>query len=83
MSEPSFLGGNTPRRTDTRWVIDQKILGAIRDDISNSGNASDAHFSGSGSPEGVVTAGVGALYYDTANGMTYYKMTGTGNTGWQ
>jgi hypothetical protein len=37
---------------------------------------------GSGSPEGVVTAVVGSEYRDTATGNIYNKMTGSGNTGW-
>jgi len=42
--------------------------------------------SGTGSPEGVVTAPVGTEYIDSAvtNGaMRWAKKTGTGNTGWQ
>lgn len=40
---------------------------------------------GTGSPEGVVTAGVGSVFYrlDGGAGTTLYvKQTGTGNTGW-
>lgn len=40
---------------------------------------------GSGSPEGVVTAPVGSLYMRTdgsTNSSTYYKGSGSGNTGW-
>jgi len=39
-------------------------------------------YSGSGSPEGVVTAAVGSKYTDTATGDSYSKRTGNGNTGW-
>jgi len=42
-------------------------------------------YSGSGSPEGVVTAVVGCLYSNTDSGATdslFVKKTGTGNTGW-
>jgi len=42
-------------------------------------------FSGSGSPEGVVTAGIGSVYRRTngSTGTTFYiKEAGTGNTGW-
>lgn len=35
-----------------------------------------------GSPEGLVTAGLGSLCSDTTNGKLYVKQTGTGNTGW-
>lgn len=41
--------------------------------------------SGSGSPEGVVTANPGSLYTSTGGGATttlYVKTSGTGNTGW-
>jgi len=41
--------------------------------------------SGSGSPEGVVTASVGSLYTNTAGSTSttlYVKTSGTGNTGW-
>lgn len=36
---------------------------------------------GTGSPEGVVTAGENKLYRDTGGGL-YIKTTATGNTGW-
>jgi len=39
--------------------------------------------SGSGSPQGVVTAPPGSTYIDTTGGGFWGKMTGTGNTGWQ
>ena len=42
--------------------------------------------SGSGSPEGVVTAGIGSIYlrYDGSTGTTFYiKESGAGNTGWR
>jgi len=35
-----------------------------------------------GTPEGVVSAPVGATCQDTTNGRIYVKRTGTGNTGW-
>jgi len=41
--------------------------------------------SGSGTPEGTVTASVGSLYTDTSGGTgstLYVKESGTGNTGW-
>lgn len=42
-------------------------------------------FSGSGTPEGVVTAPMGSLYTSTAGGASttlYVKTSGVGNTGW-
>lgn len=44
------------------------------------------HTSGTGIPEGVVTAPVGARYIDTAatsGAVEWLKVTGTGNTGWR
>lgn len=44
------------------------------------------HTSGTGIPEGVVTAPVGARYIDTAatsGAVEWIKATGTGNTGWR
>lgn len=39
-------------------------------------------FAGSGTPEGVVSAGFGAEYTDLATGRFYSKRTTSGNTGW-
>lgn len=42
-------------------------------------------YTGTGSPESVITAGVGALYLRTDGGAgtcLYVKESGTGNTGW-
>lgn len=36
----------------------------------------------SGIPEGVVAAPVGSEWTDTATGIKYAKMAGTGTTGW-
>lgn len=52
--------------------------------ITTTGNLTSALLkSGAGSPEGVTTAGVGALYRDTTNGWLWQKESGTGNTGWR
>lgn len=37
---------------------------------------------GAGSPEGVVTAVVNTLYFETGSSLIWQKATGTGNTGW-
>ncbi len=46
----------------------------------------DQHFiDGNGSPEGVVSAGIGAMYIRRDGGagtVLYVKESGTGNTGW-
>ena len=50
------------------------------------GDDGEGLLSGTGSPEGVVSAAAGVMYRDT-NGtlgaVVWTKMTGTGNTGWQ
>ncbi len=41
--------------------------------------------SGTGTPEGVVTAGIGSIFLRSDGGAAttfYVKETGTGNTGW-
>lgn len=39
-------------------------------------------FTSDGSPEGSVTANPGSPCLDLTNGVWYFKVTGTGNTGW-
>lgn len=64
--------------------------GAIVSDIAISagtvlqwgGGSGPILFSGTGSPNGVVTAAVGCLYVDTSTGTYYAKTSGAGNTGW-
>lgn len=84
MAEPTFLGdGSTPRRSDAQWAIEQKILGAVIDGGGGGGGGGgSADLSGSGSPEGVVTASPGATYVRTDTSGFWYKVTGSGNTGW-
>jgi hypothetical protein len=56
--------------------------------ISSAGiqiNSGPIWSSGTGSPEGAVTAGVGSIYTRTDGGASttlYVKESGTGNTGW-
>jgi len=38
---------------------------------------------GSGSPQGVVTASPGQVYWDSTNKQLWVKESGSGNTGWQ
>jgi len=54
--------------------------------LTDSTTAGAATSSGTGSPEGVVTATVGAIYQRTDGGVgttLYVKETGSGNTGWE
>lgn len=53
--------------------------------IINNPAASPFEYSGTGSPEGVVTAPIGARYRRVDGGAgtsLYIKESGTGNTGW-
>jgi len=82
MASPTFLGdGNTPRRSDALWAIEQKILGALRD-ATGFVSGGGASLAGVGSPEGVVTATPGTIYTDTSGHTLWSKETGVGNTGW-
>jgi hypothetical protein len=82
MANPTFLSdGHTPRRTDTQWTIEQKILGALVDGAGGGGSGSGG-LAGAGSPEGSVTADPGTPYTDTSDGSFWTKLTGSGNTGW-
>lgn len=83
MASPTFLSdGHTPRRDSTLWFIEQKILGAINDGGGGGGGGGASVETGSGSPEGVVTAAVGGLYVDLTSHAFWIKETGSGNTGW-
>lgn len=57
--------------------------GAVNDKVRS---FFDQWYGGNGSPEGVVTAGIGKVYlqYDAADAAhaIWVKNTGTGNTGW-
>lgn len=50
---------------------------------SAGGTGGGAGLSGTGSPEGAVTASPGSVYTDVSNGSFWNKVTGTGTTGWQ
>lgn len=81
MPDPSFFSeGNVPRRTDSRWRIEQKILGAVRD--NGTGGGGGGGLVGSGSPEGVETAEPGVTYLDVDADSFWVKESGSGNTGW-
>lgn len=56
------------------------IIGAAAN-ITDGGGGGGG-LSGSGSPEGVVTANPGTTYWDTTGQSLWVKDTGTGNTGW-
>lgn len=62
------------------------VVTVAADDIQFGPSGDDVHIqTGTGSPEGVVTAGVGSIFLreDGGAGTTFYvKESGTGNTGW-
>lgn len=49
---------------------------------SSGGGGSFPDFAGSGSPEGSQAAAVGKSYVDSTNGALYFKLSGSGDTGW-
>lgn len=82
---PSFYPeNNTSKPSDNDMRSLHKIVDLGGGGAGGSGTyATGGNFSGSGSPEGVVTASPGAFYVDTdAPGSSYFKASGTGNTGW-
>lgn len=62
-------------------MVPYLMIAAIRQ-ISTGGGIGGGGESGSGSPEGVVTADPGVTYWDTADQSLWVKDTGAGNTGW-
>ena len=46
------------------------------------GGVGAINYYGTGSPEGVVTAAVGAQYLDISTSQQWGKISGVGNTGW-
>ena len=59
---------------------DENVLEEIT--IPNRAKDRKIALDGVGSPEGSVDANVGAAYVDTASSLVYFKVSGTGNTGW-
>lgn len=86
MASPTFFRhGNTPNVSDSKWMILQRILGAIIDGGGGGSGTGGAGLVGTGSPEGTVTADAGTTYADNTNPgapSLWYKMSGSGNVGW-
>jgi hypothetical protein len=70
----TYFGGGAA--SEYAFLLAAQAAGVTAEDLIKLG------YSGSGSPEGVVTAPVGSLYIDTDNGSVYSKTAGTGNIGW-
>jgi hypothetical protein len=68
MANPTFLGGgHTPNRNDSKWLIEQRILGALMD---------GGNLSGAGVPDNSL-GNNGDIYVNTINGDVYSKSGGT------
>lgn len=77
MSEATL--STTPKPIDTIRILLVRILNAIR---GGSGGTGGQGLTGLGSPEGVVSANPGTIYYATDTGGFYVKGSGSGSTGW-
>ncbi len=75
MSQPTFFGeGSTPRVTDTRWRILQKILGATLDGGGGGGGGGNPvtdEALGGGAPTTAATD----IVFDTDTGQMWYSST--------
>lgn len=74
-----FPENNTALASDNEVRSLQKIVSLLAGGGSGGGAAL---YSGTGSPEGVVTAAVGSIYTDTSTAQVWTKVSGAGNTGW-
>lgn len=76
----NFLNQDTSNTNVWNYALNSLLLGSL-----TIGSGGSTISSGSGSPEGVVTAAIGSLFLNTAGGTSttlYVKTSGTGNTGW-
>lgn len=79
---PSFYPeNNTVLPSDDGMRSLHKIV-ALNGGGSAGAYSGGGNFSGTGSPEGVVTANKGATYVDTTSNQFYFKTTDGTNTGW-
>lgn len=68
MASPTFLGdGSTPRRSDPRWVVLQKILGATVDG-GGGGGGSGQILSGAAPPAAPDDPSQAAIFYPDGGG---------------
>jgi hypothetical protein len=86
MASPTFFSdGHTPRVDDTRWEINQKILGTLNDIAGGGGGGIPLSLPtwGHGSPEGIVDGNINRSYLDLDSSAEYHKTTAAGTlTGW-
>lgn len=67
---------------DVEILSGSNVISTNANEISFSSVTGVGIFSGTGSPEGVVTASPGSMYLDRTAGWQWVKLSGTGNTGW-
>lgn len=80
-----YTSDDYPTYTSTHYDIRKASVTYFKTSELIGKEVLDRFRSGTGSPEGVVTAGTGTLYTDVTGGVgtTFYvKETPTGNTGW-
>lgn len=82
-----YLGGafEKPKSLEELAEMVQKNLDFIAQQFPVTASNLQFEFAGAGSPEGVITAPVGARFRRTDGGAgtaLYIKESGTGNTGW-
>lgn len=69
MASPAFFPeGSTPRVTDTRWRVLQKILGATVDGGGGGGGGGDQVYFGASPPAAPADPAKAALFYPTSGG---------------
>ena len=81
----NFYSGNVSTAIDTQRVLEVKILNRLNA-MGTGGGTGGSGVTGTGSPEGVVTATAGTLYTDTTTpgaAIVWIKTSGSGNTGWE
>ena len=81
-TDTSPASGSLKKRMNDAETTITALDGALGSLTTTVTDASTLRRSGSGSPEGVVTATPGTTYQDTTNGVFYTKRSGNGNTGW-
>ena len=85
------VGGKTNQNFRVMRVTEDEYSAAVQFDLDTDADAAreqssmiqGGNFSGTGDPNGTVTAGPGAIYVDVSNGDRWHKTgVNTGDTGW-
>lgn len=71
MSQPNFFSeGSAPRRSDTQWKIEQKILGALNDGAAGGGGAGQIVAYTSDPPANPADTALPAMAYDPTGALS-------------